>query len=133
MRFLSTTIWRHLDQTQPKKYKISYFLKITLVIPGIYCFCLASWETRAEIKCCQATVCCQMIWQTDSHFTIMAIWLKKRNIWKKFYVYNNLSITRHWVVGEWLCFTFSSWIHSAHFRLDTKVNPIMPMIPKRKT
>ena len=32
-----------------------------------------------------------------------------------------------------ICWTFSSWIHSAHFRLDTKVNPIMPMIPKRNT
>ena len=27
----------------------------------------------------------------------------------------------------------SSWTHSAHFLSDTKVNPIMPMIKKRKT
>ena len=37
------------------------------------------------------------------------------------------------ILEEYICFTFSSWTHSAHFMLDTKVNPIMPMIPKRKT
>ena len=35
--------------------------------------------------------------------------------------------------SQCLCFTLSSWTHSPHFLLDTKVNPMMSMIPKRKT
>ena len=32
-----------------------------------------------------------------------------------------------------ICFTLTFWTHSAHFLWDTKVNPMMPKIPKRKT
>ena len=35
--------------------------------------------------------------------------------------------------SKYICFTLSSWTQSDHFLLDTKVNPMMPMIPKRKT
>ena len=54
--------------------------------------------------------------QSSSWCLIFFLWLKHNKMYR-FY----------------LCFTFSSWIHSAHFRLDTKVNPTIPMIPKRKT
>ena len=46
-----------------------------------------------------------------------------------------LATTKRALLGQArvLSVTLSSWTHSAHFLLDTKVNPMMPMIPKRKT
>ena len=42
--------------------------------------------------------------------------------------YNWPSMSGSMLSGTWLTFTFSFWTQSAQFMLDTKVNPIMPMI-----
>ena len=50
--------------------------------------------------------------------------------WK---VSDNIRFSIQSVFKDTLGFTFSSWTHSANYLLDTKMNPIMPMIPKMKT